>query len=219
MIIYKTTNLINGKWYIGQDSRDLPGYFGGGVLLKKAVKKYGRINFKKETLERLPPGSTKDDLNKAEREWIAKTNAVERSDSYNIDFGGGAIIRGPEVGKKISDATRGKKVGIKLGPRPNNSGSLWKGKRGPEHHLFGKPSSKKGIRVTEQIRVKNAIAHGAKPFLMTDKITGFSKEYLITADCARENRLCHSAISACLRGSRKSTGGFYFKYKDIGVCP
>ena len=41
MIIYKTTNLINGKFYIGKDSKNDPNYLGSGKILKKAFKKYG----------------------------------------------------------------------------------------------------------------------------------------------------------------------------------
>lgn len=39
MIIYKTTNLINNKVYIGKDSKNKPSYYGGGILLKKSIKK------------------------------------------------------------------------------------------------------------------------------------------------------------------------------------
>ena len=50
--IYKTTNLINGKFYIGKhQTKDInDGYLGSGKLLKRAVKKYGLENFHKEIL-------------------------------------------------------------------------------------------------------------------------------------------------------------------------
>ena len=51
MIIYKTTKLINGKFYIGQDSYNNPNYVGSGFILLKAIKKYGRHNFEKIILE------------------------------------------------------------------------------------------------------------------------------------------------------------------------
>lgn len=46
-LIYKTINLINGKYYIGKhQTQDLDdGYQGSGRLLGRAIKKYGRQNF------------------------------------------------------------------------------------------------------------------------------------------------------------------------------
>jgi hypothetical protein len=52
-IIYKTTNMCNGKFYIGKHSFDNepnPRYLGSGTALLKAVKKYGKDNFIRETL-------------------------------------------------------------------------------------------------------------------------------------------------------------------------
>lgn len=50
--IYKTTNLVNGKFYIGKhQTKDLnDGYMGSGKFLKRAIKKYGLDNFYKEVL-------------------------------------------------------------------------------------------------------------------------------------------------------------------------
>jgi hypothetical protein len=45
MIIYKTTNIINGKYYVGKDINNSESYLGSGVLLKRAIKKYGKENF------------------------------------------------------------------------------------------------------------------------------------------------------------------------------
>jgi hypothetical protein len=51
MIIYKTTNTLNGKFYIGKSKYDDPDYIGSGSILKKAIKKYGKENFVKEVIE------------------------------------------------------------------------------------------------------------------------------------------------------------------------
>lgn len=51
---YKTTNLINGKYYYGIRSTDkrpeTDNYFGSGKALKHAIQKYGKENFKKEII-------------------------------------------------------------------------------------------------------------------------------------------------------------------------
>jgi len=39
MVIYKTINLLNGKQYIGKDTKNKPTYLGSGAVLKKAIQK------------------------------------------------------------------------------------------------------------------------------------------------------------------------------------
>jgi len=51
--LYKTTNLINGKFYVGMHSTDNlnDGYLGSGKRLRYSISKYGKDNFKIEHLE------------------------------------------------------------------------------------------------------------------------------------------------------------------------
>lgn len=84
MIIYKTTNLINNKIYIGKDKYNNPKYFGSGLLIKRAIKKYGKNNFIKEIIEYC------DDLlelNNKEIYWI-KFYKNSNNILYNITNGG-----------------------------------------------------------------------------------------------------------------------------------
>jgi hypothetical protein len=85
MIIYKTTNLINSKVYIGKSKYNRSYYYGSGSLINKAIKKYGKENFIKEILEEC---STIDELNIREIYWISKYDSTNREVGYNIDKGG-----------------------------------------------------------------------------------------------------------------------------------
>jgi group I intron endonuclease len=84
MIIYKTTNLIDGKIYIGQDKNNNPSYYGSGLKLIKAIKKYGRENFKKDILEECVD---ENHLNEREVYWIKYYNSTDRESGYNISEG------------------------------------------------------------------------------------------------------------------------------------
>lgn len=85
MIIYKTTNKINGKIYIGKDIYNNKKYIGSGLNLKSAIKKYGRVNFTKEVLEFCKDNT---ELNYKEKQWIKKLNATNPKIGYNISNGG-----------------------------------------------------------------------------------------------------------------------------------
>jgi hypothetical protein len=81
MVVYKTTNLVNGKSYIGKDKHNNPNYLGSGKKLHAAIKKYGKENFKKEILEYC---NTYDELRDREVFWIKKFNAALSTKFYNI---------------------------------------------------------------------------------------------------------------------------------------
>ena len=85
MIIYKTTNNINNKIYIGQDKNNDPNYLGSGNLIKRAIKKYGKENFLKEILCLC---NTMDELNDKERFYINEYSSTNKEIGYNIAVGG-----------------------------------------------------------------------------------------------------------------------------------
>lgn len=88
MYIYKTTNKINGKFYIGLSKfkpEENSDYLGSGWLIKKAINKYGKENFIKEILEEC---TEKEILLKQERYWISTLQSNNRIIGYNISEGG-----------------------------------------------------------------------------------------------------------------------------------
>lgn len=83
MVIYKTTNLINGKFYVGKDEKNNSEYLGSGKILRLAIKKNGVENFKKEIIENC---KTREELNEREKHWINILSATTLG--YNIADGG-----------------------------------------------------------------------------------------------------------------------------------
>lgn len=82
--VYKITNLINNKFYIGVHKTENPNdsYMGSGIAIKEAIQKYGRENFKKEILF-----ITED---KIEAYNIEEKLTLDFSDrnNYNMKLGG-----------------------------------------------------------------------------------------------------------------------------------
>lgn len=85
-LIYKITNRLNNKIYIGKHKTDdkNDSYLGSGILIKKAVEKYGRESFTKELLVEC---ATEEEMNKME-EKIVDDEFVSRQDTYNVMVGG-----------------------------------------------------------------------------------------------------------------------------------
>lgn len=84
--IYKTTNLLNGKYYIGMHSTDDlgDGYIGSGKRLRYSINKYGAKNHSREILEFV---ESREELKKREEE-IVTINEIAKKDCMNLKVGG-----------------------------------------------------------------------------------------------------------------------------------
>jgi hypothetical protein len=111
-IIYKTTNIINNKYYIGAHKTENieDDYLGSGVALKKAIIKYGADNFIKEILHIF---NTPEEMYKKEEELVQLNE-----NSYNLRKGGKGgwdhvdssgennCMKNPNVIKKLVETCR-----------------------------------------------------------------------------------------------------------------
>lgn len=84
--IYKTTNLLNDKIYIGKHQTENlnDDYLGSGVLFQSAKMKYGNENFKKEILFVF---DNEEEMNAKEAEIVTKEFVLEDT-NYNLCPGG-----------------------------------------------------------------------------------------------------------------------------------
>lgn len=102
MIVYKITNLVNNKIYIGQTIDTLQRRWNAHckrtarlTYIRKAILKHGKENF---IVEQIDSAETLEELNKKERKWIAFYNATNNQVGYNLESGG--------LNKKVAESTR-----------------------------------------------------------------------------------------------------------------
>lgn len=78
--------MLNGRYYVGfHETDDLnDSYLGSGIFIKKAIKKYGAENFRKELL--FVFNNKKDMINKEIE--IVDDEFIKRPETYNMSKGG-----------------------------------------------------------------------------------------------------------------------------------
>lgn len=168
MFVYKTTNLINGKIYIGQSKYNNPDYLGSGIFIKQAVEKYGKVNFSKVILEEC---ESQEITNEKEKFWIKELNSKDKSIGYNVADGGSSFIMNKEISEKISKTLKGKytgensfRYGIEITEDHKKIISFHnKGKKLTEETRKKMSNSKKGITFSEESRKKMSESHSNKP--------------------------------------------------------
>lgn len=173
-MIYKTTCLVNDKIYIGQTRHiNDDEYLGSGTAFLKALRKYGRKNFKREILHYCV---SQKDLDAWELVMIKRYNSTDRKVGYNIlhgtanRFGNGSCATFPIVREKISKSLTGKLVGKK---NPN-FGHYW--------------SNEKKARLSATLKIKarrwseeekRAISEKRKGMLIGEKNPMFGKKHTL----------------------------------------
>ena len=173
MSVYKITNNLNGKAYIGQTINSIQERFrthcavyseGKCPALWSAIQLYGKDNFKIEVLWS-DPECDKDTLDEKEIEMIAVHNTLSPN-GYNLMEGGHSSRHHEESRKKISEAKKKlweekgdeiraqiKERGVSEETRKRMSeGCIRKYQERPELKEYSK--SREGTTHTEETRVK-----------------------------------------------------------------
>ena len=147
--IYCTTNLANGKMYIGQKKGEFnPYYYGSGLYITRAIKKYGRELFSVELIVEV---ETEVELHETEIRMISEYKIYYGSGMlYNISSGGESGFRGGHHSARSKMILSSKNKGRILGPMPESRkillSSILKG-RSP------KPSALQALREKAKLRI------------------------------------------------------------------
>jgi hypothetical protein len=99
--IYKTTNLKNGKFYVGMHSTNNlnDGYLGSGDRLRRSIRRNGKDNFKLEILEFLPDRTS---LSLREKELVNE-DLLKDPMCMNLSLGGQGGLKNIEHGIKLKE--------------------------------------------------------------------------------------------------------------------
>jgi group I intron endonuclease len=153
-VVYKFTNTVNGKVYIGITSRPISERIndhitlsnsGGGHKFHNATRKYGFDAFVLEILEEC---FTKEDLQEKEIFYIAKYKADSRRYGYNLTQGGESGFHlAPETKLKLSKKAVGRKVPLEVCQRISET---QKGKKHTEETKQKMSRVQKGHKVSEE---------------------------------------------------------------------
>jgi group I intron endonuclease len=192
-----------------------------------AMLKYG----KKVKWEVIDKADNWDDLTDLEIRYIKEYNSYIDDNGYNLTKGGDGTI-GYKHSKE--DNLRNSKRRTKYFEDPSNKAKQSEANKlahrnnpqqAKNHSEFQKKrfqDESERERVAKGMRKylskkenleRHSRVRGGKEFYVLDLDDNVVAEYLIQAECAREMKLQTSKINNCLKGKRKTHGGFRFKYK------
>ena len=187
--IYKTTNLINGRIYIGQHKGTIKlDYLGSGVLINRAINKYGRNNFRIEILAYATNSNMLDGL---EMKLIYEYREVYGKEFlYNLTDGGD--------GCKGLERTKEHKNAISVAIREaHNKGLFLNIKRGQPCSQESRnkiSQSNKGKKRTEEVKLKLSEIHkknGTGKWRKGCKQSNNQKQALLKTNIGNKYRLGH----------------------------
>lgn len=216
--VYKHTNKINGKQYIGitkQNPRDRWGNNGRNYQNKcphfwNAITKYGWDNFEHSVIA---TNLSKDEACDMEIQLIQENRTQDRNYGYNTLSGGTAPSLPEEVRRKMSQSMMGNKNGLGHPCSEEKRRKISEAQKGRPFTEERKQKLRKPKSITypcsEEKRQHIIDAKkDKKPIICVE--TG--EVYSSIHECARQMGLNATSICAVLHDRYKTTGGYTFQY-------
>lgn len=193
--IYKITNKVNGKVYIGQTTQGIRKRWSqhccaeGCPKLHRAILKYGKRNF---SVQRIDVASNKEEANQKEMYWIEQYDSANHEHGYNLSLGGAFGTFNAETREKMSESHKGEK-------------NSFYGKHHSEDARVKMSKAKKGVYTDgNHPRARKVIC------VETGEVFDTIKE------AAQKHGLSPQKISLVCIGTygRNTTGGLHWKYAE-----
>ena len=221
--IYKITNLIDGKVYIGQGldifhrwskHSQIP----SNSLLHQAIKQDGIENFSFQIIELCE----KDQLDEKEKYWIAHFNSYiksENSNGYNMNEGGWenytsskAIpieqydLQGNFIAEYPSTTIASQQTGIELRSIQHCCGGSRQAKTAGGFQWKRKDDNKKISSINKRINFE---------VLQIDKKTNqIVQKFKSPAEASKITGISNVGITNCCNNKQKTSGNFIWKYVE-----
>lgn len=212
MLIYKWTNKVNGKVYIGQTTKSLAhrtrmhvnSSNAGSILpLHNAIRKYGIDSF---VVEQVCFASNREELNELEVHIIEAHSSLSPN-GYNLKMGGHCQVWHPDMKAKASTRARermAKDQGVQFAAVQE------KGRKA----LMGKDPWNKGKKASDIAKMNQSKSHigqiawNKRPIMCIETNQVFDS----LKQASLELKVSSSKICLVLKGQRKHTKGYTFKY-------
>lgn len=195
MKIYKITNSINGKVYIGQTSRSIERRWKEHCcpseqcpLLKKAIRKYGKENF---SIVQIDSAIDREEANAKEKHWIAFYDSANSEKGYNLSLGGSIGDFNDATLLKMSESHKGEK-----------------------NHFFGKHHSEESRK--KMSLLKKGLYDGNKhPNARRVVCVDTGEVFDTIKEAEQKYNIAHGKITAVCKNKygRKTAGGYRWKYE------
>jgi group I intron endonuclease len=231
-IIYKCTNIINNKVYIGLTTLNLrlritkhknSAFTNNSMCaFHIAIRKYGWENFKWEVIDTT---DTFEELCEREKHWILHYNSYGIG-GYNETKGGEGFLgrtHTAETRKKISIANKGRKASEETRKRMSETRKLIKGdlhhlygRRGEECHNFGRTHTDEAKSKMSKVKMGKYTGKDsphAVSIIQLTKDDEFVAVYGSVKDASVAVGGKSPNIVKCCKGERKTAYGYHWKYE------